>query len=81
MEKVYHYMDLPGCIGSMNVTHVQWGACPLELRHNCVGRYGYPTLGFNFNVYTIDVFNIYLVLSTEQSTILPSPTIIIILDD
>ena len=42
-------MDLPGCIDSMDVTHVQWGAsCPSELRHHCVGRYGYPTLRFNF---------------------------------
>ncbi len=41
-------MGLPGCIGSMDVTHVQWGACPAALRHHCIGCYGYPTLGFNF---------------------------------
>ena len=33
----------------MDVTHVQWGAFPSELRHHCIGRYGYSsTLGFNF---------------------------------
>ena len=49
VEKVYrYYMGLPGCLGSMDVTHVQWGACPSELRHHCVGRYGYSTLGSNF---------------------------------
>ena len=48
VEKVYRYMGLPGCIGSMDVTHVQWGACPSNLLHHCIGRYGYPTLGFNF---------------------------------
>ncbi len=50
VEKVYRYIGLPGCVGSMDVTHVQWGAwCPSNLRHHCIiGRYGYPTLGFNF---------------------------------
>ena len=46
VEKVYRYMGLPGCIGSIDVTHVQWGACPSALRHHCcMGRYGYPTQG------------------------------------
>ena len=48
VDKVYRYMGLPGCIGSMDVTHVQWGACPSKLSHDCFGRYGYPTVGFNF---------------------------------
>ena len=38
----------PGCVGSMDVTHLHWGNCPVELRHHCIGRYGYLTLGFNF---------------------------------
>ena len=47
--KVYRYMGLFGCIGSMDVTHVQWGACLSALRHHRIARYGYPTLGcFNF---------------------------------
>ncbi len=48
VENVYRYMGLPGCIGSMDITHVQWGACPSALRHHCMGRYAYPSLGFNF---------------------------------
>ena len=48
VEKVHRYMGLPGCIGSMDITHVQWGACPSALRHHCMGRNGYSTLGFNF---------------------------------
>ena len=49
VDKVYRYMGLPGCIGSMDVTHVQWGACPSKLSHHFFGRYGYPFLGgFNF---------------------------------
>ena len=41
-------MGFPGCVGSMDVTHLHWGNCPADLRHHCIGRYGYPTLGFNF---------------------------------
>jgi hypothetical protein len=48
VEKVYRWMGFPGCVGSMDVTHLHWGNCPSELRHHCIGRYGYPTLGFNF---------------------------------
>ena len=49
VEKVYRYMGLPGCLGSMDVTHVQWGVYPSALRHYCIGSYGYPPiLGFNF---------------------------------
>ena len=49
VEKVYYcYTGLPGCIGSIDVTHVQWGACPSELHHHCISRYGYPTYTMHF---------------------------------
>ena len=48
VEKVYRYMGFPGCVGSMDVTHLHWGACPKTLRHHCIGRYGHPTVAFNF---------------------------------
>ena len=48
VEKVYRWMGFPGCVGSMDVTHLHLSNCPAELRHHCIGRYGYPTLGFNF---------------------------------
>ena len=48
VEKVYRYMGFPGCVGSMDVTHLHWGACPKHLRHHCIGRYGHPTVAFNF---------------------------------
>ena len=25
VEKVYRYMGFPGCVGSMDVTHLHWG--------------------------------------------------------
>ena len=48
VEKVYRYMGFPGCVGSMDVTHLHWGGCPKHLTKHCVGRYGHPTLAFNF---------------------------------
>ena len=39
VEKVYRYMGFPGCVGSMDVTHLHWGACPKHLRHHCIRRY------------------------------------------
>ncbi len=48
MEKVYRWIGFPSFVGSMDVTHLHWGDCLAELRHHCIGRYGYPTLlGFN----------------------------------
>ena len=32
-------MGFPGCVGSMDVTHVMWKQCPSTLRHVCFGRY------------------------------------------
>jgi hypothetical protein len=48
VEKVYRYMGFPGCVCSMDVTHLHWGGCPKHLTNHCVGRYGHPTLEFNF---------------------------------
>ena len=45
VEKVYRYMGFPGCVGSMDVTHLHWGGrYPKSLTNHCVGRYGHPTL-------------------------------------
>ena len=42
----YTRMGFPGCVGSMDVTHVFWHKCPVSLRHLCSGRYSSPTLAF-----------------------------------
>jgi len=34
---VYEKMGLPGCIGSMDCTHILWHRCPKVLRNNCTG--------------------------------------------
>ena len=44
--EVYRRLGLPGCIGSMDCTHIFWNMCPKELRVECTGKYGKPTLAF-----------------------------------
>ena len=34
---VYEKLGLPGCIGSMDCTHILWHRCPKMLRNNCTG--------------------------------------------
>ena len=49
MEKVmsdYAKMGFPGCVGSMDVTHLMWKQCPSSLRHVCTGRYHAPSVAF-----------------------------------
>jgi hypothetical protein len=43
---IYARLGFPGCLGSMDVTHVHWLACPLRLKNLCIGKEGYPTLAF-----------------------------------
>jgi len=35
---VYEKLGLPGCIGSMDCTHILWHRCPKVLRNNCTGN-------------------------------------------
>jgi len=49
MDKVvedYSKMGFPGCVGSMDVTHILWHKCPSRLRHVCTGRYHCPSVAF-----------------------------------
>jgi hypothetical protein len=49
MNKVvedYTRMGFPGCVGSMDVTHIMWKQCPSSLRHVCTGRYHCPSVAF-----------------------------------
>ena len=43
---VYQRLGFPGCVGSMDCTHVKWLCCPSEITNLCVGKEGYPTLSF-----------------------------------
>jgi hypothetical protein len=37
-------VGFPGAVGSMDVTHFRWFACPEGEYNNCKGKYPYPTL-------------------------------------
>jgi Plant transposon protein len=43
---IYTRLGFPGCIGSMDCTHIKWLTCPSALSNRCTGKEGYPTLGF-----------------------------------
>lgn len=46
INKVYEGMGFPLCCGSMDVTHIELGKCPVEFTNLCKGKEGYPTLAF-----------------------------------
>ena len=45
--QLYEQLGLPGCLGSMDATHVFWNKCPTGLTHLCTGKEGRPTIAFN----------------------------------
>jgi len=47
---IYQKLGFPGCIGSMDCTHVKWLCCPAELTNLCTGKEGFPTLSFQIVV-------------------------------
>ena len=42
----YTKLGLPGCVGSMDCTHVHWAQCPKYHKVECTGKEGFPTLSF-----------------------------------
>jgi hypothetical protein len=46
VEEVYRHMGFPGCIGSMDCTHIFWDKCPEKLRFLCKGKEGKPSVAF-----------------------------------
>jgi hypothetical protein len=48
--EIYARLGFPGCIGSMDCTHVHWLNCPEILKNLCIGKEGYPTLAFQVMV-------------------------------
>ena len=43
----YAKMGFPGCVGSIDVTHLMWKQCPSALRHVCTtGHYYCPSVAF-----------------------------------
>ena len=44
--QTYAELGLPGAVGSMDCTHVEWMMCPKGERFGAKGKEGYPTLAF-----------------------------------
>ena len=44
--KTYASVGLPGCVGSMDCTHVKWSMCPKKRRFHAKGKEGFPSLAF-----------------------------------
>ena len=38
VRRVYEKLGLPGCVGSMDCTHILWHRCPKIIRNNCTGN-------------------------------------------
>jgi len=46
MMEVYAAMGFPGCVGSVDCTHIRWWNCPRKRQNLCRGKEGFPTLAF-----------------------------------
>ena len=42
----YNAVGLPGCIGSVDCTHIEWAKCPASQRSLYVGKEGFPSVVF-----------------------------------
>ena len=46
VTRVFERMGLPGCIGSVDCTHIRLGKCPFHLRSSTTGKENYPSLAY-----------------------------------
>jgi hypothetical protein len=46
VKEQYQRLGLPGCVGSMDVTHIQWHRCPYKMQNGATGKERHPTLAF-----------------------------------
>jgi len=44
--QAYALVGFPGCVGSIDCTHIRWWNCPSKHRNSCHGKEGYRLLGF-----------------------------------
>jgi len=48
--EIYAAIGFPGCVGSIDCTHIRWWNCPSTLQNLCHGKEGYPSLAFQIVV-------------------------------
>jgi hypothetical protein len=44
--ETYRRLGFPGCVGSIDCTHVKWSACHKDKKWLATGKEGFPTLSF-----------------------------------
>ena len=44
--RLYGQISLPGCVGSVDCTHLTWDTCPVGYLSQCKGKKKYTTLDF-----------------------------------
>ena len=44
--EVYRRLGFPGCVGSIDCTHIKWAACNTDNKWKATGKEGFPTLSF-----------------------------------
>ena len=44
--EMYRRVGFPGCVGSIDCTHVKWSACQKDKKWKATGKESYPTLSF-----------------------------------
>ena len=78
-EDIFARCGILGCVASMDVVHVELGACPARDKRLYVGKEGYPTLGFivcvGHNLHVERVFGIlkkrHMILNQHVPNTLP----------
>ena len=62
INKVYEGMGFPLCCGSMDVTHIELGKCPVEFTNMCKGKEAYPTLAVQCIVAHFPICHVHVLL-------------------
>ena len=44
--EIYSKLGLPGCVGSIDATHLKWAMCPKSLSNICAGKESFPTIAY-----------------------------------
>lgn len=75
--RLYAEAGVPGCIGSIDATHVKWNNCPMKFKQYHSGRYGFPTRSYqvvvNHKRQCLSVSGGYYGSMNDKSTIRSDP--------
>lgn len=44
--EIYSKLGLPGCVGSIDATHLKWSMCPRTLTNICTGKESFPSIAY-----------------------------------